>query len=136
MKELAFKLTTGIVMLNGLGQLAASQIHILTSTKIFASEIGFYLFLFIIFGLVASFNVLLLEKIQGMIFFVVSCWITAGAGYIYLKILQADLATQKALTMAEASDSLLLVMMSIAICLVASLVIPLLGWDKLKPTRI
>lgn len=136
MKELAFKLTTGIVLLNGLGQLAASQIHILTSTKIFASEIGIYLFLFIIFGLVTSFNVFLLEKIQGMIFFVVSCWVTAGAGYIYLKILQADLATQKALTLADASNSILLVTTSVAICLVGSIIIPSLGWDKLKSTRI
>lgn len=136
MKDLAFKFAKGIVFLTGLGELALSQIHILASTKIFASEIGIYLFLFIIFGLVVSFNIFLLEKIQGMIFFIVSCWITAGTGYIYLKILQADLAAQKTLTLADAGQSILLVTISIVVCLISSIVIPLLGWEKLEATRI
>lgn len=136
MKGLAFKFATGIVLINGLGQLAVSQIHILVSAKIFAAEIGIYLFLFIIFGLVTSFNIFLLKKMQGMIFFIASCWITAGSGYIYLRILQADVAAQKALTMADANTSWLLVAISIFICLAASFAIPLLGWDQLQRTEI
>jgi membrane associated rhomboid family serine protease len=136
MKELAFKFAAGVVLINGLGELAVSQIHILVSAKVFAAEIGIYLFLFIISGLVTSFNIFLLKKMQGMIFLIVSCWITAGSGYIYLRILQADVATQKALTMADANTSWLLVAISIFVCLVASFAIPLLGWDQLKRTEI
>lgn len=136
MRDWAFKIATGIVLINGLGELAASQIHILTSTKVFASEIGVYLFMFIIFGLVTAFNTFLLKKIQGMIFYIASCWVTAGSGYIYLKLLQADVAAQDALTMVDINDSWLLVVISIGICLVGSIVIPLLGWKEIKTTEI
>jgi len=136
MRDWAFKIATGIVLINGLGELAVSQIHILTSTKVFASEIGVYLFMFIIFGLVTAFNTFLLKKIQGMIFYIASCWVTAGSGYIYLKLLQADVAAQDALTMVDINDSWLLVVISIGICLVGSIVIPLLGWKEIKTTEI
>ena len=135
MKDWVFKITKGIVLINGLGQLAVSQIHILASTKLFASEIGVYLFMFVIFGLVTAFNTFLLKKLQGMIFFIVSCWVTAGSGYIYLKLLQADVAAQEALTMAEVNDSWMLAVISIGICLIGSVAIPLLGWKEIKTTE-
>ena len=136
MRELALKIASGIMLINGLGELAASQIHILASTKIFASEIGVYLFLFIIFGLVSAFNVFTLKSPRGLIFFSLSCWITAWAGYVYLKILQTDMAAHDSLTMADVNDSWLLVVVSIGICLVGSLLIPLLGWENAKATEI
>lgn len=132
MKELAFKVAAGIILANGLGELALSQIHILASTKIFAGEIGVYLFLFIIFGLVTSFNIFLLHNPRNLIFFSISSWISAGAGFVYLKILQADVAAQEALTMADVKDSWWLVIVSICICMIGSLVIPLLRWEEAK----
>ena len=47
MKALGLKVMVGILLITALGQLAVSKIHILASTKVFASEIGFYLFIFI-----------------------------------------------------------------------------------------
>ena len=128
MKELLLKFAIGIVFVNAIGQLAGSQIHILASTKLFAREVGFYLFLFIIFGLVTGFNVFLLDKKKGVLFFAFSSWVTAGVGFIFLKILQTDVAAQETLTMADVQQSWLLVIISISICLVGSIVIPLLSW--------
>jgi len=128
MKELLLKFATGIVFVNALGQLAGSQIHILAITKLFAREIGVYLFLFIIFGLVTGFNVFLLDKRRGLLFFAFSSWITAGAGFIYLNILRTDVAAQETLTMVDVQQSWMLMIISIGIYLVGSLLIPLLGW--------
>ncbi|RPI32153.1 MAG: hypothetical protein EHM70_09665 [Chloroflexota bacterium] len=136
MKELAFKIAAGIVVLNGLGELAVSQVHILASTKVFASEIGMYLFLFIIFGVVTSFNIFLLNSLRGLAFFSVSSWVSAAAGYIYLKIMLADVAAQESLTIADVQDSWLLVVVSICICLAGSLAIPLLRWEDAKGMKI
>lgn len=128
MKELLLKFAIGIVFVNALGQLAGSQIHILAITKLFARETGFYLFLFIIFGLVTGFNVFLSDKKKGLLFFAFSSWVTAGVGFIYLKIMQADVAAQEALSMADVQQSWVLIIISIIVCLVGSVIIPLLSW--------
>jgi hypothetical protein len=128
MKELLLKFAIGIVFVNAIGQLAGSQIHILAITKLFAREVGFYLFLFIIFGLVTGFNVFLLDKKKGLLFFIFSCWVTAGAGLIYLKIMQTDVAAQETLTLVDVQQSWILMIIAICICLGGSVVIPLLGW--------
>ena len=128
MKEWLLKFAIGIVFINAIGQLAGSQIHILAITKLFAREVGFYLFLFIIFGLVTGFNVFMLDKKKGILFFAFSSWVTAGAGFIHLNKMQADVATQEALSMADIQQSWVLVIISISICLVSSIVIPMLSW--------
>ena len=50
-REFFLRIVTGILLLVGVGHLAVSQIHIAAITKIFANQIGFYLFVFVIFGL-------------------------------------------------------------------------------------
>ncbi|GAB4262938.1 MAG: hypothetical protein Kow0080_00780 [Candidatus Promineifilaceae bacterium] len=135
MKEWILKIAIGMTLINGLGELALTQIHISAITKLFVNEIGFYLFLFIIFGITATFNVFSLEKRQNIIFFMVSCWVTAVFGYIYLRLLQADVAAQDALTMADVQTSWLLMIVSIGIYLVGSLVIPWLSWGNAKTTE-
>lgn len=132
MKDLLLKFATGIALINSIGQLAGSQIHISAITKIFANEIGFYLFLFIILGLVTAFNIFLLDKKKGIIFFMISSWVTAWTGYIYLKILLADVAAQGILAIAEVDQSRLLVVVSICIYLAGSLVIPVLSWENAR----
>ena len=136
MKDWVLKIAVGIMLINGLGELAFSQIHILAITKLFANEIGVYLFLFVIFGLTTAFNAMSLDKRRGIIFFAFSCWLTAVFGYIYLSILQADVASQATLTMADVQTSWLLVVTSIAIYIVGSLLLPLLSWGNVKATQI
>lgn len=128
MKEMLLKFAVGIVFVNALGQLAGSQIHILAITKLFAREVGFYLFLFIIFGLVTGFNVFILDKKKGLLFFAFSCWVTIVAALIYMNILRTDVAAQESLAMADVQQSWMLMVISIVINLVGSLLIPLLGW--------
>ena len=132
MKELALKITVGIMLISALGELAMSQIHIQAITKIFASEIGIYLFLFIIFGLTTAFNAYLLEKRTSLIFFALSGLMAVGAGYVYLRIMQTDVAAQEALTMADVRTSWLLVIISMGIYLVGLLVVPVLAWGTIK----
>ena len=135
MKDILLKVAVGIMLINGLGQLALSQVHILAITKLFANQIGVYLFLFVIFGLTASFNAFSLEKRRSIILFTVSSWLTAGIGYIYLSLMQTDVAAQGALTMADVRSSSMLVGISIAIYLVGSLVIPWLSWGNVKENQ-
>lgn len=133
MRERILKTLRGIALVNGFGQLAMSQVHILAITKVFQKEIGFYLFFYIIFCLLTGFNTFLLEKRTGIVFFIATNWLTAVAGYIYLHILQTDIANQDALTLADVQSSWMLVIVSIAILLVNSLAIPYLSWGQVKP---
>ena len=132
MKDRMLNILRGLALINALGQLAISQVHISVATKIFAKEIGFYLFFFIIFCLITGFNALLLEKRGGIIFFAFTNWLTIAVGFIYLSILQADVASQDALTLADVQSSWLLVIAAIAICAINSLAIPYLGWGQAK----
>ena len=135
MKDLLLKITVGILLLNALGELAVSQVHILASTKIFASEIGIYLFTFIILGLTTAFNAYLLKKRQGLILFIASDLATVGAGFTYIRIMQVDVTAQKVLTMADVKSSWLLVLISIIIYLVGLLLVPWLSWNNLKTSE-
>lgn len=136
MRDWILKIMAGFVFIIGLGELALSQVHILTSTKVFASEIGIYLFIFIIFGLVTAFNTFSLKTWRGIIFYIATSWIAVAGGFIYLKILQTDVKAQKNLTMADVNDSWLLVVISICIYLLGSILIPLLNIKNAKTTNI
>ena len=132
MKEWILKIVVGMMLISALGELAMSQIHIQAITKIFANEIGFYLFLFIIFGLTTAFNAYLLEKRTGLIILAISGLLAVGAGYIYLDLMQTDVAAQASLTMADVRTSWLLVSISMGIYLVGLVVVPMLAWGTIK----
>lgn len=136
MREWALKIVVGIMLLSALGELAMSQIHIQAITKIFANEIGIYLFLFIIFGLTTAFNAYILEKRSGLILLTLSGLMAVGAGYVYLMLMQTDVAAQDALTMADVRTSWLLVSISMGTYLVGVLVIPVLAWGSLKEAQV
>ena len=53
---MVYKVTRMIMMCTALVQLALSQIHIEMITKLFVRDVGFYLFIFIISGLLILFN--------------------------------------------------------------------------------
>ncbi len=129
-KEIVLKGIIAVVLLTGIGGLAVSQVHILTITKLFVREIGFYLFLFVIFGLTTSFNTFLLDKRRGIIFFVLSGWFAAAAGIVYVQLLQADVADQASLALADVQTSFYIVIASIAVYMIASLAVPILSWGN------
>ncbi len=132
MKELALKILKAIALVNAFGQLALSQLHIEAITKIFIKEIGFYLFFFIIFCLLTGFNTFLLENRRGIVFLVLTNWLTATTAFIYLQMLQTDVANQEVLTLADVQVSWMLTIAAITICLINSIAIPVLSWRRIK----
>ena len=135
MKDLMLKGIVSLLLVSALGELAISQIHIQAITRIFANEIGIYLFLFIIFGLTTAFNAYLLENRTSLIVFTITGLLTLGTGYLYLRLMQTDVAAQQILTMADVRTSWLLVSISMGIYLVGLLVVPVLAWGKTKDTE-
>lgn len=132
MKDLLLKLATAIVFVTGIGNLAASQIHILASTKIFQNQIGIYLFMFIIFGLTTAFNAILLEKFRSVISFVFAGIMATVGGIAFVRLLTSDVAAQEKLTMADVQTSYTMVIVSMVIYAVGVVVIPLLKWEEIK----
>lgn len=132
MRPLFLRILTITLFVVGVGQLALSQIHVLASTKIFANQIGIYLFVFIIFGLTTGFNALLIETPRTLVSLIVSGFIASGSGIVYLRLLQADVLRQDALTMADVNDSFRLVVAAIVVYLIGTIVVPLLSWPDVK----
>lgn len=131
-REFFLRITAGILLIVGVGHLAISQIHIEAITKIFANQIGFYLFIFIIFGLTTGFNAILIEKPFSVLSLMVSSILSSVGGFIYLRLLQADVLEQEKLAMADVSDSFQLVAASIGIYLVGSLIVSILSWPDVR----
>lgn len=108
-----FNTTVVLFGIAGLGNLAISQIHISTITKVFAPEIGFYFFLFIIFGLVSFMNSLNLRKASSnsgnAILTGIFGVLASGMGLVYIKILLDDIAKENLLTMSDIRPTLYIV---------------------------
>ena len=132
MRPLLQRIMAIILCITGVGQLAISYIHIDTITKIFANQIGIYLFLFIIFGLTTGINAVLLEKPRSLISFIFSGIVAVASGFVYLQLVEADVARQDALTMADVSQSWQIVIASMAIYGIGTLLLPILSWSDLK----
>lgn len=138
MKKWIFKIVVVIVLINALVTLALSQVHILAITKVFAPEIGFYLFLFVIFGLTTGFNAYLADKRTSILLFILTSALVIGSGLIYLWIMQGDVAEQDALTMSDEAirNSLILIIVSLAIYVAGLIIVPLLGWGNVKTAEV
>ena len=138
MKEWTIKIASGFLLLNALGTLALSQVHILAITKIFAPEIGFYLFFFVIFGLTTGFNAYLANKRTNILLFIITSFLVIGAGLIYLQIMQGDVTKQAALTMNDAAirNSWWLVIISLIIYGAGLIILPVLSWGNMETAEI
>ena len=138
MKEWVLKILAGLLLINALGTLALSQIHILAITKIFAPEIGFYLFFFIIFGITTAFNAYLADKLTSILLYIFTSILAIGAGLIYLNLMQGDVAAQDALTMSDIAirNSWWLVIGSLVIYAAGLIILPVLSWGKIKTAEI
>lgn len=90
MKETRFKQIRLLLMATALVELAISQIHIAMITQLSIREIGFYFFLFILFGLLVLFNLTSMKidskgRITAYIFTTLAA-VGAGAWMIKLAI--------------------------------------------------
>ena len=131
-RELFLQITSILLFIVGVGQLAISQIHIAATTKIFANQIGIYLFLFVIFGLTTGINAVLIEKPMSLVSFVGSSILGSWGGIVYLRLLQEDVIRQEQLTMADVNDSFRIVAASIVIYLVGAIIVSVLSWPDVK----
>ncbi len=131
-REFFIRIVAGILLIVGVGQLAISQIHIEAITKVFANQIGFYLFLFMIFGLTTGFNAVLIEKPLSIASLIGSAILSSVGGFIYLRILQAEVVTQEQLTMGDINDSFRYVAFSIVVYLVGAILVSFLSWPDVK----
>ena len=131
-REFFLRIATYILFIVGVGQLAISQIHIAATTKIFANQIGFYLFVFMIFGLTTGFNAVLIEKPRSVVLLLVSGALTAWGGIVYLRLLLADVAAQEQLTLADVGQSYDLVVFSLVVYVVGAIVVSALSWPDVK----
>ena len=98
----------------------------------FANQIGFYLFLFMIFGLTTGFNAVLIEKPLSIVSLIVSAILSSVGGFVYLRILQAEIVTQEQLTMVDVNDSFRYVAFSIAVYLAGAILVSFLSWPDVK----
>jgi len=123
MKERIFKISKFVIAAIAILQLAISQVHIKVITKVFASDIGFYLFLFILFGLVMAFNLSSLKRDSKMPRYLMMTIAAIGTGLVYIIMLFADIATGQYLTFDVALLSIVASIAAIAIYFVGTAVI-------------
>jgi hypothetical protein len=88
MQRISFKIAKWMIILMSVLQLAVSQIHIKAITVMFARPLGFYLFLFILFGMLLIFFMTSMKKIDlSLIFKLTLTDIVASGSAIYCAIL-------------------------------------------------
>ena len=115
MKEKLLNITIYVTCTMALLQLVLSQMHIGVITKVFATDVGFYFFLFVIFGLVTVFNMKNVKKSNNSILLIICSAIAIVVGIKYIHILLDDVSQGKLLTYNDIVGSLYNVIASIII---------------------
>ncbi len=123
MKEQIFNITRFFMFFVAILQLALSQIHIAVSTKIFDTTVGFYLFIYIMFGIIIAFNSVNLKRKTNIWFTTACCIAGALSGVKYLSILFNDLKSGNVVTMDNARWSIYLTFLAIATYLIGLVII-------------
>lgn len=122
MKELLFKSAKFTAIIAAIGQLAISQIHIGIITKVFEPSIGFFLFLFITFGVVMAFNSTSFRAESNPVLFLFGGIASSGTGLIYLNMLNADIRAENLLTFADARVSIFVSIAVITIYIASTII--------------
>jgi uncharacterized membrane protein len=123
MKEKVLKITIFIMAANALLQLALSQVHIQTITKIFAPEVGFFLFATILFGLVTLFNLTNLKTSNNDFLLIFCSLLVTIVGVIYVRMILNDFRVQDSVTFQDISKSLYLISASVVIYAVGTIIV-------------
>jgi hypothetical protein len=124
MREAIFKTSKNILMAVGIIQLALSQIHIEMITKLFARDVGFYLFLFIIGGLLIVFNLssMTVNNAGKIKQFIATVIIAFGSGIWFIVLTWKDYLAKDSVTISDIKMSLILVAIGSAVYLIGSIV--------------
>lgn len=113
MKEKIFNITRFIMFTVAILQLAFSQIHIAITTKIFDTTVGFYLFLYIMFGIIVAFNSVNIKRKSNIWLSVLGCIGGSLAGLKYLIIVFNDLKGNNIITFTDVRWSVYLTIIAI-----------------------
>lgn len=137
MKEKLFKISKALLIAVGLIELAISQVHIEMITKLFTSYVGFYLFIFIISGMLIMFNLSSMKvddsgKVKEFILATVAA--LASGGY-FMVISFNDLATQESVIIEEISLSLICIGVGMAVYAIGTIAVLLSYGMKEKEER-
>lgn len=132
MKGKLFNISKYIIFITAIAQLAISQIHIDIITKVFNPSIGFYLFLFTIFGVLMAFNSSSYKSGQRTFLLLGGCAAAVITGIIYLNVVFQDIATGKLLTLEAAQSSIIAAIVTIAIYTILTPVMIISGYRNEK----
>ena len=125
MQRLGYKISKWLMIFMAALQLALSQIHIKAISVIFAQPVAFYLFLFILFGLLVMFTLFSTKALdKSNVFKVLSVSIiTGGAGICTAVLLWSDYKAYASIHFQNIDKSLYLLLSGAAVYLIGTLVI-------------
>jgi hypothetical protein len=123
MKSKLLNIMIAVMALVGVVQLALSQFHIATITKLFTRQVGFYLFFFILTGLVLSFSLTGLKEKKNLLSVGIILALNLLSAGIYIKMLFNDLNTHANLSFADIKVSFIAVVVGIVISVVSYAII-------------
>jgi len=106
-----YKIAKYIIVAMTIMQLALSQIHIAAITKVFVLEVGFFLFLYIIFGLLITFNLMSKNNESSKFLFQTtgSIFIAVATGGYFMYLMYSDYKSNSLVELDQIQLSLILV---------------------------
>ncbi len=128
MKEKLFNIAKYLIFATAITQLAISQLHIEIITKVFNPAIGFYLFLFTIFGVLMAFNSSSFKSGQRTFLFVLGTIAAIVTGLLYVNVIFNDINAGNLLTFKDAQKSIIIAIVTIAIYAISSPIMIITGY--------
>lgn len=122
MKEKLFTVSKGLLITAGLLELALSQVHILMITKLFTSYVGFYLFIFVIAGMLILFNLssMTVDNSAKMKEFLMSSVAAIGSGGFFIYIAWTDYLEQESIVFEDIQMSVAMIAIGIVVYIVGT----------------
>lgn len=125
MKEKLFNISKLMLMAAGLLELAISQVHILMITKLFTRDVGFFLFIFILSGLMVWFNLssMTIDDHGKFKQYILTSVIAVGSGIYFVMMTWNDYLTQESVMMEDIQASVAIILIGVVIYLVGCIAV-------------
>lgn len=128
MKEKLYFMAKYLIFITAITQLAISQLHIGVITRVFDPAIGFYLFLFTIFGVLMAFNSSSYKTGQKTLIFVGGAVAAVLTGIKFVSIIFIDIAAGQLLTFEDAQKSITVAIVTIVIYAISTPIMIITGF--------
>lgn len=117
MQRVSFKIAKWLMIIVSLLELALSQIHIKAITAMFHVTLGFYLFLFILFGLLLMFLLTSLKdiSINSMFKIALTGFISSGSAAYCIYLMLGDYKSHNNIALSDFRLSLILLISAIGV---------------------